>query len=216
MPIKDHYRILGIAANATTQDVKKAYRILAHQYHPDKNPDNALSTHRFLEILEAYHILSNEKKRSQYDEERYFAGLSVQKEPVLINSEWILKQAKKLYTHMAQIDSYRMNHRALNDYVSLLLSESHIALLQQENQQEINKEIIKQILLSIKDIHLQFYMPLVYKLSLIAGSDDALQQLIFSTSQQRKKSFRIEKFLPLIVIVIAIALCYIMYLYSRK
>ena len=61
---KDYYKVLGIAQNATRDDVKKAYRKLAHQYHPDKGGDEK----RFKEVNEAYQVLSDEKKRAQYDE----------------------------------------------------------------------------------------------------------------------------------------------------
>jgi|SRR3989344_3043123 len=61
---KDYYQILQIPRNATKEDVKKAYRSLAHKYHPDKGGDEA----RFKEINEAYQILSDERKRSQYDQ----------------------------------------------------------------------------------------------------------------------------------------------------
>lgn len=61
---KDYYRSLGVARNATKEEIKKAYRELAHKYHPDKGGD----AERFKEINEAYSILSNDEKRSQYDQ----------------------------------------------------------------------------------------------------------------------------------------------------
>ena len=69
--MKDYYKILGIAKGASEQDVKKAYRRLAHKYHPDKGGDAG----RFKEISEAYQILSNRDKRAQYDKfGRVFEG----------------------------------------------------------------------------------------------------------------------------------------------
>jgi molecular chaperone DnaJ len=61
---KDYYQILGISKNATQTDIKKAYRKLAHQYHPDKGGDEQ----KFKEINEAYQILSNTEKKHQYDQ----------------------------------------------------------------------------------------------------------------------------------------------------
>lgn len=61
---RDYYKILGVARNATKEDIKKAYRALAHKYHPDKGGDEA----RFKELNEAYQILSDERKRGQYDQ----------------------------------------------------------------------------------------------------------------------------------------------------
>lgn len=68
---KDYYKVLGVPRNASKDDVKKAYRQLAHKYHPDKGGDEQ----RFKEINEAYHVLSDEQKRAQYDQfGRVFEG----------------------------------------------------------------------------------------------------------------------------------------------
>lgn len=62
--MKDYYKILGIAKSASVEEVKKAYRRLAHQYHPDKPGGSEL---KFKEINEAYQVLSNKDKKAQYD-----------------------------------------------------------------------------------------------------------------------------------------------------
>src|SRR3989338_10259037 len=62
--MKDYYKILGIDRNASDDDIKKAYRKLAHQYHPDKASGDS---EKFKEINEAYQILSNKEKRAQFD-----------------------------------------------------------------------------------------------------------------------------------------------------
>jgi len=64
---KDFYAILEVERNASTDDIKKAYRRLALKWHPDKNQDNPEATEKFKEITEAYEILSDAGKRSQYD-----------------------------------------------------------------------------------------------------------------------------------------------------
>jgi len=63
--MKDYYDILGISKNASDDDIKKAFRKLAHQYHPDKSGGDEK---KFKEINEAYQVLSNKEKRSQYDQ----------------------------------------------------------------------------------------------------------------------------------------------------
>lgn len=64
---KDYYRQLGVAENASQDEIKKAYRRLAKQYHPDANPNNKEASDRFKEIGEAYSVLSDADKRKQYD-----------------------------------------------------------------------------------------------------------------------------------------------------
>ena len=61
------YDLLGVSKTATPDEIKKAYRTLAHKYHPDRNPDNQESEQKFKEVSAAYEILSDPKKRQQYD-----------------------------------------------------------------------------------------------------------------------------------------------------
>ena len=67
MSKRDYYEILEVSKNATAEEIKKAYRKKAIQYHPDKNPGNKEAEERFKEAAEAYEVLSNEEKRSRYD-----------------------------------------------------------------------------------------------------------------------------------------------------
>ncbi|WP_298438467.1 DnaJ C-terminal domain-containing protein [Geobacter sp.] len=68
MAQKDYYEVLGIKKGASEDEIKKAYRKLALKYHPDKNPGNREAEDRFKEINEAYAVLSDPQKRTQYDQ----------------------------------------------------------------------------------------------------------------------------------------------------
>jgi DnaJ-class molecular chaperone len=67
MPGKDYYKTLGVEKGASQDDIKKAFRKLAHEHHPDKNKGDAASAEKFKEASEAYSTLSDETKRKQYD-----------------------------------------------------------------------------------------------------------------------------------------------------
>ncbi len=64
---RDYYEILGVPRSASIDEIKKAYRKLAMQYHPDRNPNSKAAEEKFKEINEAYEVLSNEEKRARYD-----------------------------------------------------------------------------------------------------------------------------------------------------
>jgi len=68
MEYKDYYKILGVNKNAEKEEIKKAYRKLARQYHPDVNPDNKAAEEKFKELNEAYEVLSDPDKRKKYDQ----------------------------------------------------------------------------------------------------------------------------------------------------
>ena len=67
MDYKDYYKTLGVERNASEGDIRKAYRKLAMQYHPDRNPNDKQAEERFKEINEAYQVLNDPTKRSHYD-----------------------------------------------------------------------------------------------------------------------------------------------------
>src|SRR5215475_2255268 len=64
---KDYYEVLGVSRSASADEIAKAYRKLARQHHPDRNPGDKQAEARFKEVQEAYDVLSDKNKRTQYD-----------------------------------------------------------------------------------------------------------------------------------------------------
>jgi molecular chaperone DnaJ len=75
MSKRDYYEVLGLSRNATPEEIKKAYRKVAMQYHPDRNPGDKAAEEKFKEAAEAYEVLSDPDKKAQYDRFGH-AGLS--------------------------------------------------------------------------------------------------------------------------------------------
>ena len=67
MAKRDYYEVLGVSKSASADEIKKAYRKVAMQHHPDRNPGDKAAEEKFKEAAEAYEILSDQEKRAQYD-----------------------------------------------------------------------------------------------------------------------------------------------------
>jgi molecular chaperone DnaJ len=72
---EDFYQALGVSRKASDEEIKKAYRKLARQYHPDRNPDDPKAEERFKQVQQAYDTLSDPERRKQYDAGGMFSGL---------------------------------------------------------------------------------------------------------------------------------------------
>ena len=96
---RDYYEVLGIERKATGEEIKKAYRKLAFEFHPDRNPNDAEAEQRFKEAAEAYEILRDTEKRSRFD--RYgHAGLDGMNVPNFNNAQSVFDLFGDLFGEM--------------------------------------------------------------------------------------------------------------------
>ncbi|HYD19991.1 MAG TPA: DnaJ domain-containing protein [Flavipsychrobacter sp.] len=214
--LKDYYHILGVAPVAKAEEIKKAYRALAFKYHPDQNPDSAFAEAQFKELQEAYSVLSNQKKRQQYDEERWLSGMSNRaKDKTEISPQWILHECKKLSKHMMHIDTYRMSHGSLSEYIFLLLSDAHMAVLQTENNVAANEDIIKEVLVATKNMQFEYLPAIAARLKTLSGGNADIVSFIDSNIRERRKADSWDRYMPLFVLIITLLLCIVMWVYGR-
>lgn len=93
MKFKDFYKVLEVTERASADELKKSYRRLAKQYHPDANPGNKVAEERFKEINEAYDVLSDQAKRQKYDQLRFYGR------PDATNGNWFSFDPEFLRSH---------------------------------------------------------------------------------------------------------------------
>jgi molecular chaperone DnaJ len=206
MVLKDYYDILQVPLNATLEDIKKAYRKLALQYHPDTAENNDSQLHLFLEIKEAYDVLSDTKRRQAYHYKKFYRQVE---QEALVTSEYIAQQAQQLAAFISVLDPYRIDYELLYRLVTQLLSSTNQRLIENANSQ-LQQQIIKNLQASIW--HLNF--PLadnVYTILLSLANNNA--PLITSLNQQRITQIRLHywhtyKLAGAFVLAILLCICF--------
>jgi molecular chaperone DnaJ len=216
MLIKDHYKTLGVNTSATAQDIKKAYRALAVRFHPDKNPGNDLAEVQFKEVQEAYAILSNTRKREQYDEERWLSGMGRKTNyREAVTPAWLLGVCRELTRSLADMDTHRISHNALRAYILLILSDPHLGVLRQYNEQETNSAIVDELLKAAEHLPVRYLPEIEERLLTLAGDDPTMIAAINYSLKYRINKAKKEQLLPYVVLLLTLGLCLFMYFYSR-
>jgi molecular chaperone DnaJ len=207
--MKDYYKILEVATNASAADIKKSYRRLALKYHPDKNNGNNLSEAHFKEIQEAYRVLSNETRRTEYNNQRGVFGYSYTKKSTPpATPQSLLLQAIDFRKKVMVLDPDRMNKVALFQQIQHLLSTSNILILQQHNDSKINKKIIEEVLTCSRYLPYVHIEKICFQLTAIAGTNNTEYQRIYQFLKQARLNTYWSKYKVLIAVIVTILLCF--------
>ncbi len=200
--MNNYYNILGIEKNASSQQIKKAYRSLAHKFHPDKHLGDKSFEVIFKEINQAYEVLSDSEKKKEYDlayqkfsksqkEEEKNNGLSP-------NSIYDQFQSIAKIFHIygkERIDSYKAFKS-----LSTLLSDEIISYLQGYGKVQSNKVIIRDIISCFKHLPYPYSEFISIRLAKLAGNDNAIIKEIYSAMKIEKYRSYIERYGLLIVV----------------
>lgn len=216
MHLKDYYRILEIEPSATIPAIKKAYRKLAQQYHPDKNNNDPYASAQFTELKEAYEVLTNPAKKEYYLQQRWYdQSIGKRKSQVVITPATLLLRALELEKYVSTLDVFRMDKEGLKQYMLGLLPDSTIEQLKKFNDPETNREIISTILRAIHALPKLYVTDITVQLYKLAEEDELAKQQLLYFIQRTEKKYRWEKSILLIIIVSTLILCLLIYLAGR-
>jgi len=211
---KDYYRILELAPQADAAAIKKAYRRLAHQYHPDKNP-GSLAEARFREIQEAYEVLGQQSLRAHYDEWRQLAGLSYRRQRQPPTAAWLVAQARQLAAQVTQLESYQIEQRILYQYLLFLLSEDHVALLAAPEAGKERDEFLEWLSLILPRQTTQYAREILEQALLICGQEGSCLLQLKKLQKKLEKEAQWRHLKPLMLMAGALLLCLLMYIWAR-
>jgi curved DNA-binding protein CbpA len=215
MQLKDYYSILELPASATTDEIKKAYRRLAHQYHPDKKGNDPYAAAQFAEVKEAYEVLSNPLKKDYYLQQRWYAQSKGQRTTQLVITPVnILKQTLELEKYVSTLDIHRMDKAGLYEYINNLLSPETIEKINSFNEPDINKNIIEAALSSSRHLsyrHIQSLSTRFFSLY----TDASVKKLIGQHIRQSQQAEKWDHYKPWALLLLTLLLCTLIFLFSR-
>ena len=207
MPVKDYYRTLNVPAQASIEEIKKAYRLLAQQYHPDKNNNDPYSIAYFSEIKEAYETLTNPFKKDIYLQERWYNRATGNKRSrEVITPVTNLKEVLEFEKYTSKMDVFRMDKERLFSYINELLSEEAISQLLQFNEPEINQQIVLTLLKPVRLLKSQKALLLKERLFKITTGNNKIHLLISDTIRKIQREEKWKKYEWVFVLLITLVI----------
>ena len=214
--VKDYYKILELPTTATLPEIKRSFRRLAQQYHPDKNDGSHMAAAHFREIQEAYNVLSNPKKREAYHYQRWYVrstGKPFASAP--LTPDRILQECRLLQQYVASMNMFHIRFDAVSLHIRELLTENAMGVLHEHNDKEINREIIQSILQAAQPLPKKFYMPIATLLLQLAGDDATAQDYIEQALLLKKQRHVWDNYKWVLMLVITALICWLMYQYGK-
>lgn len=216
MAFKDHYKTLGVPPNASTDAVKKKFRKLALQYHPDINAGNEFSALQFRELQEAYETLSHPSKRAKYHYEwqLHFPNDAIRSGQMQTPAS-VLESCIRLDEQLSATDLFRANKEAIFLRIQALLSPANKAMLLQHSDESLNQEVITRLLSASSGLPFKYIAPIAAELKTIAGADNSSITMITDFVKRARRKSCWEQYHPLIVLLLSLAICGLIYIASK-
>ncbi|MBP8115417.1 MAG: DnaJ domain-containing protein [Chitinophagaceae bacterium] len=216
MHLKDYYAILEIETSASATEIKKSYRRLAQQFHPDKNQADPYAVAQFHQIKEAYEVLTNPSRKEYYLQQRWYnQSIGKKKTQDAITPVTVLKQSLELEKYVSTLDIFRMDKEGLEQYILELLSNDTINKLKQFNEPDTSSQIVQITLRTINVLPPHYSKTVLSQLQVLAESNENSLRQIQSIVIKTNKKHQREKYSLLIIIGITIILCLLIFLAGR-
>lgn len=215
--MKDLYSILECSPSDSLAVIKKNYRKLALQYHPDKNPNDKYAEARFHDIKEAYEILTNPYKKEIWLQERWLHQVMNKTNfdtkpltPFTILYE-VLQWEKEIY----HSDKFRINLQHIQKKLDKLLSETNVNCLLSFNESEINVQILIHLLRTLSWIPFAIAKNYLEDMIKIANGNSENLQMIKAFVKGKKKELILNRWKIPFIIICTILICFFIVFMSR-
>jgi molecular chaperone DnaJ len=215
--LKDYYTILELPSSASVDEIKKAWRRLAHQYHPDKKANDPYAAAQFAAIKEAYETLINPVKKNLYLQQRWYAkSRGQQAAQSVVTPVTILKQLLELDRYIHQLDEHRMDKEGLYHYLMYIIQDENIRQLNTFNETVINRQVVMLVLRCSRLLPSSFLPGLAERLKKIDAGEEALTGTIDRFARQRQQADYWEKRKIWLVLLVVLLLCAGIFITARN
>ena len=211
---RDYYKILEISPAATDAEIKKSFRRLALLYHPDRNSGSNLHDAKFKEILEAYDVLSDVRRRQEYNRQRYDKSQPEKETYRQPTAQSIVSESIHLRKKISALDPERMNKYGLYKQIQHLLVIQNILILKHHNDFKLNKQMIDEILFCSQFLPFHYVEKICLHLTELAGSDNETYRKIYRFSREARFRSFWNKYKFIVAVIVAFILCILIYLLS--
>lgn len=215
--VKDYYKILELPPSAGLDEVKRNFRRLALQYHPDTNRGKKHADAWYSEIQEAYLILSDPLKKSRYLQDRWLVkskGIPFA-DTLPLTPEYIEMRFKTMRSSVSFMDHFRMDHIGLQKQLLELCNDETLDALKNYDEQDKNTLIVYHLLACMEPLAFTDLPPLIKVAQKIASKQPALLTHIDNWYRQRKRGHWWDKKQGWIIAGITIFLCLLIALVSK-
>ena len=215
MPVKDYYKLLKIAHSADLNTIKKAYRQLAMQYHPDKHGNDQSTHFYFQEIQEAYEVLSNPEKRENYHYQIWLEKAQGHELDTALSADQIIQLFIHTERTIHETDSFRRNNEQLTEILINLYSNTRLELIAETNDNSLETTTLHMAMQSASSLSSDAQFKLIHQLNPILKKHPQMHETWMEQVNTSMRKEKIEKFKVPIVILTTILLCLAILLLSK-
>ncbi len=215
MALKDYYHLLHVPAGATVLEIRKAFRKLAMEYHPDKHQNNKEYTSLFREIQEAYSVLSDPQKREVYHYQRWLEKSMGHELDTALDADQILLLFTKTEQYLATVDWYRTSNDALLTPL-LELSENRIATIKRSSDDKAGHTALDLALRCAARLSSRGIPALMDRLKELLCTYPEKEMAWQTLLEKTKKKEKIDSAKVPLIILVTLILCLGFFLLTRQ
>ncbi len=205
---KDYYQVLQLQPTASAADIRKAYRRLALEFHPDKN-NTQQASERFVIISEAYAVLSDPVQRKKYDLTRFTEQQITH--PIASTPEEVKLMSEALMNRIKKSNPDRINRDRLANDLQAVLSVYHIQLLEKYKDEQQNELLVNNILFCLQHLEWRSCMQFTNTVLNIHGLNKTSIDRINRFVSIYRRNYYWDRYKILMALLIAIMICLLIY-----